>query len=106
MSPKANNTAEELLKLQTNAEEVHKDDSPLIEREDLKNTPFKIVGNKTVGYMLTIGQYNLSGFMDTKDQLQEWVEINTWFIVQRLIGSMIDFNERNKELPQETNQQK
>lgn len=95
MSSKANTTAEELLKLQTNAKEVHKDDSPLIERIEIPTTPFIIVGNKTVGYMLTYGKYQLTEYFDTVDKVQVYLNENTWIITERLIGCMIHFNENN-----------
>lgn len=95
MSPNTNNTQEELLKLQTSAENTHNKNSHLIVREEIPNTPFVMVGNDTVGYMLTLGQYNLTEFQPSMSDVVEHWEKNKWIIIERMIGAMIHFNENN-----------
>lgn len=94
MLPNTKNTAEELLKLQTGAEDTHNKNSNLMERNKIENTPFEIVGNEEIGYALLMGHYTLTEFLETKDEVKEELDKNKWIIIQRMIGSMIHFHEK------------
>lgn len=94
MLPNTKNTAEELLKLQTGAEETHNKNSNLMEREEIQNTPFEIVGNTEIGYTLIMGKYTLTEFLETKEEVLNELKTIQWKIIQRMIGAMIDFNEK------------
>lgn len=51
---------QELLNIQNNVEETnpHKQNS-IWDREQLKNTPFWVVGNPEIGYKITMGKYSI-----------------------------------------------
>lgn len=90
----------ELLQLQTNAEKTNtnKDSSPLIEREQIPNTPFWIIGNKDDGYHIIMGKYRITNeILDLTRYLehgngepeihlalteaQTWLENNQWNVI-------------------------
>lgn len=71
----------------TSTEIDNKENSPLIEREKIPNTPFWIVGNEERGYKLTWGKYT---FMDepakTMEDTYEWYVTHMWEITMHLIA--------------------
>lgn len=83
----------------------HLDEEPdeLMERQQVRNTPFWIVGNKIDGYYLLMGKYRLSEVFNTIDEVQQWHEQNTWNIILSMI---IAVNHTDKQLVETPNLQK
>lgn len=81
----------ELLNLQTNADvsqNKENSNSELVERHEIPNTPFHIVGNKEKGYFLTLGKYKISDTYKTEEELFEDVDKQHWNITLRLITTV------------------
>lgn len=74
---------QELLQLQTNAEEVHKENSNLSEREYIENTPFWIIMQNDK-WWLTMAGYRITEEYRTKEEALERLEIDKWKIVMHI----------------------
>lgn len=62
----------------------------LIVREKIPNSPFTVVGNETVGYFITMGEYRLTEHFETTEQASKQLEIDRWNIIARLIAATLD----------------
>lgn len=83
----------ELLKSQMNAgenqnKENSSEDTQLIERENIKNTPFIVVGNEEKGYILTLGKFKLTENMPTKEEAIALLYTDKWHIILRMITTI------------------
>jgi len=81
--------------LQTNVYEAHKYD---FMNNDWENTPFRIVGDEEKGYIASIGNYRITDFMSSPDDVKLWVTSYPWIVTERLIHAICDFREKNAEL--------
>lgn len=73
---------QELLHIQTNAEETNTDSKPLWDREQIENSPFWIVGNKEQGYNITMGRYKITHeTLPTPLDARLWLEKNKWDVI-------------------------
>lgn len=88
--------ADENLKLPYHFQNEEASEKQLIEQHEITGTPFKITGNKTKGYWLTMGPYRLTEVKHTKLEVIEELEDNKWNIIARCIQVTHDF-EKNKE---------
>lgn len=69
------------------AETKDKENYPLIEREQIENTPFWIVGNDEIGYKLTWGKFTFNDEpLKTKEECAEWFKVNQWTIILHMIA--------------------
>lgn len=77
-----------------NAEENNNSNSgeikKLVEREQVEDTPFWIVGNKEIGYCLTLGKWKISEYMETMEAVLEYIEKENWKLILTLIGVVIE----------------
>ena len=48
----------------------------LMEVIDIGKSPFKIKGNKEVGYAGTFGKYRITEYYETPDEVKKWVDEN------------------------------
>lgn len=53
----------------------------LIEREEIENTPFHMIGNKERGYFIGMGKYRISKEFKHPDELSEYLETNFYNVV-------------------------
>ena len=67
----------EELKTQELLEKTNKQDY-LIERIDIEDSPFTIVGNKEMGYMGTMGKWKITEIYKTKEEAKETTEKPSW----------------------------
>lgn len=91
----------ELLNTQLNAEETPKPQSgKLIEREQMKDTPFWIIGTEENGYFGTLGKYQITSTFPTKRAVEDHIETKVWEIIMKVAGivanDLIEANERIK----------
>lgn len=87
---------EELLMLQNSSEEAHKDNSTLITRKQIPNTPFTVVGNETVGYFVSWGHYRITEHKDTIEEATNLIDTDTWNIITRLMGAIFHYEKNNE----------
>lgn len=60
----------------------------LIERVQLLNTPFHVVGNKDTGYMLTLGRYKITDIVPTRVEAIELLATEQWNIITRVVTTL------------------
>lgn len=68
----------------------NKENYPLLERIEIKDTPFVITGNKEIGYKLTWGRFNLTDKMNTEEEVLEWGEKHHWEITMGMVHIYIE----------------
>lgn len=68
------------------------DNDQLIEREQIPNTPFWIIGNKTDGYYLVMGKYRLTEVKNTKEEVKTHLLENIWHVILSMIIAVNDAN--------------
>lgn len=69
-----------------NVEDANREtSSQILVNEAVKGTPFRVVGNNTQGYALTLGKYRLTEPKPTKEEVIE----NTIYVDWNLIANMI-----------------
>lgn len=78
------------------ANEIHKDESNLVDHKQITNTPFTITGNKTVGWFLRMGDYRITEFKDTMQEAEDEIYIKPWEITLRLIAVCQDLDEKRR----------
>lgn len=98
MSNTTNEEQEGTFNIPNNAGETHKENSPLIEHNELPNTPFHITGSKEKGYFLRLGDYRLTDIYKTEKQLFQQFEKQQWNIIMRMTGAIIErYTEQQKQ---------
>lgn len=82
---------EELLKLQTSAEETNTDNKnyPLIEREQIGLSPLWIIGNKDQGYRIACGKYLLTE-SHPKEKINDLLENQLPYIIAQMTGALVE----------------
>ena len=66
--------------------------------EQIPNTPYRLIGNKSKGYVLAIGTYIITQPKPTPDEAEDELNSNTWNIIFNTIILL------NNLLKNETNQ--
>lgn len=105
---------QQLLQSQMNVEKTHNENSgdnkPLIERKQITNTPFWIIGNDKQGYCLVMGKWKITEDYETIQEVQDQLQSQQWQIIIRMIGiiceDMIkseDFINNNQQLTTKPN---
>lgn len=87
---------------QSSADTKDKENSPLLTRDKIENTPFWIVGNDELGYKITWGKYSFNEEPVKGYELAlEWFETHTWQIILHLIAIGIGINnvDQKKQTP-------
>lgn len=79
----------ELLNIQSNVENNPKENSTLIEYEQIEGTPYKAVKTEE-GWFLTIGNYKLTEPTKTLEETEEKLKTDQWHI---MINTMVAINE-------------
>lgn len=81
----------DILNTQNTIENNHKLNSStkLVEKEQIKGSPFMMVGSKEEGYFIAMGKYKLSEVKKTKRALLTWAEENHWNITATMITTLI-----------------
>lgn len=85
----------DLLNTQSNAEETPNNNSTLVDRIPIENTPFKIIKHEDK-YFIGFGKYRLTEDFNTADDAEDQLYINLWNIVLRMVIAMIHID---KEKP-------
>lgn len=75
---------EHILNEQTN--NTPQQNTQLMVREKLPNTPFTLIGNDEIGYFITMGPYRLTEHYPTPAEASEQIQIEQWQIIARMIG--------------------
>lgn len=98
MSKSTKHKQKELLSTQLNVEETPNSNSSedLIERIQIKTTPFWIIGQKEKGYFLVMGKHQISEIMETIEEVENYLTTYTWDITLKLC--LIIYNDVQKEL--------
>lgn len=73
----------DILNTQSNAEETPKQNSLIIEREQIENTPFWTLKTEE-GWFLVMGDYRVTEVYETKEEVLECLERDKWKIVLHL----------------------
>lgn len=90
---------QELLQSQTNTENPNSTSSKLIEREQMNDTPFWIIGNQENGYIGTLGKYQITENFPTKEAVTQHIETKVWEIMLKIAGIVAaDLIEQNEKL--------
>jgi len=72
---------------QFGADQNNSKNYPLLTRDDIPYTPFKIVGNEELGYNIIFGRYKFNPEpLKTKTEAHEWFEHSTWDVIMHLIA--------------------
>lgn len=80
----------DILQSQTNAEDQHNNNSSeLIEKTDVENSPFIIIGNEELGYFLAMGKYRMTQPMKTKQDVIAYLVSNTYNVIATMITTLI-----------------
>ena len=73
-------------------EEVNKEN---FLNEIVENTPFRIIGNPTKGYSLTLGNHIISEPNQYKDSVLNLAYEMPWKVIMNVIATMIEYNNIN-----------
>jgi len=88
--------------MSTNAEETHNENSSLIERFPIENTPFTVWsdyrGEKEKHY-LTMGNYKVSEDCETQEEARTWPENHKWELI---ITMIVIVGEKAEEIRKES----
>lgn len=87
----------ELFFTQENVENSHKQNYPLIEREQIKNTPFTLI-HQEGKWLLTIGNIKITEPTETKEEQIQKLDEEKWMITLSLIAWTIERTEQIKKL--------
>lgn len=91
----------DLLNTQNNTEETHNLNSKLIEREQMEDTPFWIIGNEETGYFGVMGKYQITEKFPTKEGVKNHIETKIWDIMMKVVSiitqAMLEEHDRAKE---------
>lgn len=92
-----------MLNTQNNAEENtnNSNSSEIIEREQIENSPFTIVGNQETGYFITMGPYRLHEPVATKEDVMNYLLRNTYNVILDMIIIVNEINKNSKKSTQE-----
>ncbi len=81
-----------------NAEQKTKQDSKLVERYDVEDTPFTIYKSEDLWYVL-LGKYRLSREFNTKEEAEIDANRTDWERTMQVVGIMIEnYNETLKQV--------
>lgn len=89
--------------LQTSAVENHNnelfstDEKQIVERQELPETPFHVVGNKNHGYFIALGRYRLTDTFEEKREAIDQLTYSKWKVITNLISTLIEANENFKQ---------
>ena len=75
-------------------EEVNKEN---FLNEIVNNTPFRIIGNETTGYSLTLGNHIITEPNQNKDSLLNLAYEMPWKEIMNVIAIMINYNNINNQ---------
>lgn len=107
MSQSTNLKHGDILSMSTNAEETHNNNSALLERFPIDNTPFTVWsdyrGEKPIHY-LTMGNYKVSEDCETQEEARQWPENHKWELITTMIVIVGEKAEEIKKLKEEYNE--
>lgn len=79
----------EQLSIQNSAEETHKEESTLLKREPIQNTPFHMVQDQR-GWFITIGDYRITEPYEKELDALLHLESKMWIVIMQMIGCALD----------------
>lgn len=84
-----------------NAKEINKENyfksQKIATNDPIPNTPFRIIGNPTQGYALTIGKYILTDAKPTEEEAQKILTTLDWHLLANMVVILIKtYNEINE----------
>lgn len=89
---------QELLASQMNAEK-HSNSSELIQRVQMKDTPFWIIGTPETQYFGTLGKYQVTEKFPTIQAVQDHIENGIWEMIIKIAGIVAaDLIEQNDKI--------
>lgn len=80
---------QELLSTQNNAEETHKQQSTLVEREPIDKTPFWLITNQD-GSFITLGEYRITEVKKDKAEALDELRNNEWNIIMHMCAVIVE----------------
>lgn len=104
MSESTNSKQKELLSTQNNAEGIH-NSKPLIEREEIPNTPFKII-HLQEKWFIVMGDHRLTELYNTKEEVLEYFHNHMWETIIHVILLVIDYKQEWQNLQKKTTENK
>jgi len=76
----------------------------LLTREEVKGTPFKIVGVKEQGYFITLGKYRVSNPMTSIEECKEKIDNNDIGLLMSCMNVIVEENENLMKLRQDVDE--
>lgn len=96
MSKSTNNNQKDTLNSQANSENNLKQNSPLIEREEIKGTPFTLIKQDEL-YFIVMGDHRLTEPTELKNEQYLKLENEKWLILTNVIIIILDKMNKNAE---------
>lgn len=62
----------------------------LLERDEIENTPFHVVGNRDRGYFIALGAYRLTELYPDKSSAVLSMDENKWTLILTMIGVAVE----------------
>lgn len=91
MSNTTNKKQKDILNTQTNVEEnQNKENSTLIVRERIPNTPFYIIRNLENQWFIVMGDHRITELKETKEEALDELEDNRWFITMSIAAIVLE----------------
>lgn len=69
------------------------DEKQIVERQEIEETPFHIVGNKEHGYFIALGRYRITETFREKREAVAELTHRKWKVITNLISTLIEANE-------------
>lgn len=75
------------MSIQNSVDTNDKDNSRLLEREQMSNTPFYLIGGDDIGWKITWGKYSFTDEPHvTKEDAYNWLNNNMWTVVIHIVS--------------------
>lgn len=88
----------------TNADVNHKQNSALIDRFPIENTPFVVWSDyrgERERHYLTMGEFKMSPDCDTQEEARQWPENHLWELIISMIVSVTQKAEELRKIQEE-----
>lgn len=75
-------------------------ENEIITNEAIQGTPFRIVGNPSQGYCITIGTYKLTEPTETINEAKDQLHLQEWNIIANMIVIILETHQRIIKQPE------
>lgn len=98
-------THSDTLEMQNGHDSPKPKSTQLIQKEEIENTPFHVVGSEELGFFITIGNVRLTDPQKTMEEAYNMLDNHTWQIITNLIISLVykilEEHDRSKKINEE-----